>query len=384
MARITRRASARTIALAVALVLATLVPASAVGAQDASPAPNQPDPQSLAELAGVVAQNQSVLDQLDSDIAAATKKLADLEAQIEVTQQQLDATRAAMDKLRATIKSRAAEFYQRASTPQLVIADVTNVTDLASGTHYARVAAHTDTVRADALNRLADQLDAHEHDLQAAQAQAQRTKDQLENARTALAAATAKQKKLLAEAGAVPVMGDAELTADQISGWFQSRGARYSLSGGMSIADLVQIYMDEGKVEHVRPELAFAQSIIETGSFGHALDNNYSGIGACDSCTGEPAFPSPRGGVRGQIQLLRNYADPTSRASNLANPPSPTIYGSDPLAAAAGYDSFFAKGRVPTWNMMGNGNWATDPNYAMKVLGVYFQMLSWATRHGGL
>src|SRR5262249_20777483 len=109
-----------------------------------------------------------------------------------------------------------------------------------------------------------------------------------------------------------------------------------------------------------------------------------AGIGACDSCTGEPSFPTPRDGVRGQIQMLRNFADPTSRAANLANPPSPTIYGSDPTQAAAAYDSFYAKGRVPTWNVMGNGNWAPDPNYAMKVLGVYFQMLSWATRHGGL
>jgi peptidoglycan hydrolase CwlO-like protein len=380
MARVIRRASARTVALTVALALATIVPASAARAQDAAPGPAQPDPQSLAELAGVVAQNQSVLEQLDADIDAATKKLADLQAQIATTEQQLDATRTAMAKLRATIKARAAEFYQRASTPQLVIADVKSVTDLASGTHYAQVAAHTDTIRADALNRLADQLDAHEHELQTAQAQAQRTKDQLENAHAALAAATAKQKKLLAEAGAVPVMGDAELTADQITGWFQSRGARYSLSGGMPIGDLVQVYMEEGKAEHVRPELAFAQSIIETGSFGHALDNNYAGIGACDSCNGEPAFPTPRDGVRGQIQLLRNYADPTSRAANLKNPPSPTIYGNDPVAAARSYDTFFAKGRTPTWNVMGNGNWATDPGYSQKVLTIYFQMVSFAAK----
>ena len=129
-------------------------------------------------------------------------------------------------------------------------------------------------------------------------------------------------------------MGDAELTAAEITAWFEARNAKYRLAGGMPIGDLVQIYMEEGKAEHVRPELAFAQSIIETGSFGNALDNNYAGIGACDSCQGEPAFPTPRDGVRGQIQLLRNYADPTSRAANLANPPSPTIYGNDPVRAA--------------------------------------------------
>jgi hypothetical protein len=143
----------------------------------------------------------------------------------------------------------------------------------------------------------------------------------------------------------------------------------------------VQIYMEEGKAEHVRPELAFAQSIIETGSFGNALDNNYAGIGACDSCQGEPGFPTPRDGVRGQIQLLRAYADPTATGATLANPPSPTIWGADPVSAAQRFDTEYLKGRVPTWNMMGNGNWATDPGYALKVLTVYFQMVSWTASH---
>ena len=208
---------------------------------------------------------------------------------------------------------------------------------------------------------MADQLDAQRKQLEQSRAAQQEEKDRLENAKQALEALTAHQKKLLDEAGAIPVMGDAELTADEITAWFDARNVKYRLSGGISIGDLVKLYFDEGKAEHVRPELAFAQSIIETGSFGNALDNNYAGIGACDSCQGEPAFPTPQEGVRGQIQLLRNYADPTSRAANLANPPSPTIYGNDLGAAARLYDTFFAKGKAPTWNVMGNGNWATDP-----------------------
>ena len=140
-------------------------------------------------------------------------------------------------------------------------------------------------------------------------------------------------------------MGDAELTPDDITGWFDARNVKYRLAGGISIGDLVKLYFEEGKAEHVRPELAFAQSIIETGSFGDALDSNYAGIGACDSCQGEPGFPTPRDGVRGQIQLLRNYADPTSRAANLANPPSPTIYGNDPVAAANGLRHVLRQGQ---------------------------------------
>jgi hypothetical protein len=37
-------------------------------------------------------------------------------------------------------------------------------------------------------------------------------------------------------------------------------------------------------------------------------------------------------------------------------------------------------GRAPTWESMGAGNWATDPGYSAKVLGLYAEML----RHNGL
>ena len=86
--------------------------------------------------------------------------------------------------------------------------------------------------------------------------------------------------------------------------------------------------------------------------------------------------------MRGQIQLLSNYADPVVAGGR----PSPTrrrrtIYGNDPVARRrARTTTFFAKGRTPTWNLMGNGNWATDPGYAQKVLDVYFQMVSFAAR----
>ena len=40
------------------------------------------------------------------------------------------------------------------------------------------------------------------------------------------------------------------------------------------------------------------------------------------------------------------------------------------------FDTFSFKGRAPVWNVMGAGNWATDPLYAGKVLGIYARMLS--------
>jgi peptidoglycan hydrolase CwlO-like protein len=362
---------------------ATTAPATAppTGAPTTTAAPPHPEAQALADLAEQVTKNQSLLVDLTAQVQESTQKLAALTAQIADTQQKLDAARAEITRLRTIMKARASYIYQHANAPQMAVVDIRHVEDISSGRKYAESAAHTDGAKVDDLTKASDELETRKEQLDAQQAAQQQEHDRLENARAALDALTTKQKKLLDEAGAIPVMGDAELTPEQVTAWFDARNAKYRLAGGMAIDDLVKIYFEEGAAEHVRPELAFAQSIIETGSFGNALDNNYSGIGACYSCQGEPGFPTPRDGVRGQIQLLRNYADPSSRASNLANPPSPTIWGHDPVQAAATFDVAFLKGKVPTWNQMGNGNWATDPGYALKVLTVYFQMLSFVAHH---
>jgi peptidoglycan hydrolase CwlO-like protein len=355
---------------------------SAAPTTSSTPPTPKPDPDAFAALASQVSQNQQMLTQLTAQAAEATQRLAQLATEITATQHELDAIRAEVARLKQIVRERAAYIYRHADTPQTAVVDIEHVQDISAGKKYAQSATQTDGTKISGLSRLSAQFDAHRKQLEADRAEQQEQKDRLDNAKNALEELTAHQKKLLDQAGAIPVMGDAELTAAEITAWFDGRGVKYRLAGGMSIGDLVQIYMEEGRAEHVRPELAFAQSIIETGSFGNALDNNYAGIGACDSCHGEPAFPTPRDGVRGQIQLLRNYADPTSRAANLANPPSPTIYGNDSARAAALYDTFFAKGRTPTWNVMGNGNWATDPGYANKVLTVYFQIVSFAAKHG--
>jgi hypothetical protein len=145
---------------------------------------------------------------------------------------------------------------------------------------------------------------------------------------------------------------------------------------GITIDELAAIYIQEGLAENVRGDLAFAQSIVETGSFTANGPNNFAGLGACDSCTSMTSFPTPRDGVRAQIQHLRNYADGSSRAADLHNPPSPYWYGGDPATAAANFDRFFAKGWAPAWKMMGHGNWATDPDYADKVIGVFNKMVA--------
>ncbi len=127
-----------------------------------------------------------------------------------------------------------------------------------------------------------------------------------------------------------PIMGPSALTVDQMMAWYDAQGYRPRLNG-VSVSELAQIFLEEGGDENVRGDFAFAQAIVETGGFASAPDNNYSGLGWCDTCARGTVFPTPRDGIRAQIQLLLNYADPTPappgctiRRRPTGGPPIPT------------------------------------------------------------
>ena len=173
-----------------------------------------------------------------------------------------------------------------------------------------------------------------------------------------------------AAAGTTPVMGRSRVTSAQLAAWFRSKGKTSKAT--VSIDVLAAHFIDEGADEGVAGDLAFAQSIVETGYFGFSARvlpsyNNFSGLGAVDGGTGAAHFSSAELGVRAQIQHLRAYADPTVTTAKLAHPVI------DPR-----FSLVAPKGKAPTWNQFGNGIWATDPGYAAKVLGIYQQILDFA------
>jgi flagellum-specific peptidoglycan hydrolase FlgJ len=168
------------------------------------------------------------------------------------------------------------------------------------------------------------------------------------------------------------VMRPAQVSPAQMAAWFRSSSARVSgYRATVSVETLALYYAEEGRDEGVAGDLAFVQAVLETGNFswpGHgqvrAAQNNFAGIGACDGGTCTVAtFRSARIGVRAQIQHLRAYADPTVTIARLAHPlESPRFHLVTP------------KGKAPTWEQMGRGNWATDPNYSTKILSLYAAM----------
>jgi peptidoglycan hydrolase CwlO-like protein len=321
---------------------------------------------------------QASIDDHVANVAELDRQRADLAAQ--------------RDTLKASLRERAVSLYRSGGdTTALDSLAADSAIDAARQTELGGIAARTTQRTARKLQDARDQLATVQDTLRREEAELRRQKSAVDDL-------VAQQERLqadmdrkveaanaaLARARAIgalrvkgePVMGPSLLTAQQLTAWFRAQGYHPRLE--VDVSELAQIFIEEGNDENVRGDFAFAQSIVETAGFNAAPGNNYSGIGWCDSCSTGNVFPNPREGVRAQIQLLVNYADAGSRVANLHHPVSPYLYGSDPVAAVRKFDTFFAKGWAPTWSDMGHGNWATAPNYAEAVIGVYRKMVAFS------
>jgi hypothetical protein len=175
---------------------------------------------------------------------------------------------------------------------------------------------------------------------------------------------------------ASPIMGPIRLTADDLVAYIDSLHLKHPPHLTVPMRTLAQYYISEGAAEGVRGDVAFAQSVLETGAFtfpGHGLlvptDNNFAGIDACDSCKHGDLFETAQLGVRAQIQLLRVYADPTLKKIEQFAHPVALLH--EPRLRGSGHSR--------TWYSLG-GTWATGPNYGFHVYDIYMQMVHLAER----
>jgi peptidoglycan hydrolase CwlO-like protein len=393
LARAPKRAAARVAVLTAVLAVGLAAFAGPVGAQA------DPFDADIQRAQAEVEAAQSAAHATAAKVEATAQQRAALEAQVVAVQAkiteitaQIPLIKAEAARLRAIVRDRAAALYRttgpwsKESIPlesSLAAVRRQHLTDAAAKADDAVM----DQLRAtaDQLTKLKDQLAVQQQDLaqqqaQLAQVEAQLSAEQAElSRRVATANAALERARALGalRARGEPVQGPTVLTAAQMAGWWHTRGYSFRVAG-TTIEELAQLFVEEGQAEGVRGDLAFAQSIIETGGFSASPSYNFAGLGWCDSCSTGRKFPTPRDGIRAQIQHLKNYADASSRASGLAHPPSPYWYGSDPGVAIRNFDTFFAKGWAPTWSDMGRGNWATDRAYSGKVLGVYAAMVAYA------
>jgi hypothetical protein len=180
-----------------------------------------------------------------------------------------------------------------------------------------------------------------------------------------------------------PVMGPNLLNADQLASWYNhERNGVPPRAPGVNndVRALAQLFIEEGRVDGVRGDMAFVQSVLETGWFSfpdagqiRPWFNNFAGLYAYNGrprgyhCHEETApsrcFANARLGIRTQIHLLRGYADATTRnmRGRLESPPSDRI------------------GVAPTWETFGGRSgkaiWATAPDYGLVIIRLYSEAL---------
>lgn len=122
------------------------------------------------------------------------------------------------------------------------------------------------------------------------------------------------------------IMGTAQATASQMAAFCLSKNSSPQLPS-CTVEELARMFIEEGEAEGVRGDVAFAQSLHETGYFKYGgivtpEMNNFAGIGALNgNATGQAAsFPDPRTGVRAQIQHLKAYASTEALVNDCVDP----------------------------------------------------------------
>ena len=120
------------------------------------------------------------------------------------------------------------------------------------------------------------------------------------------------------EEGQYPIMGESDITVQEMADYFNESGEEYpaeelSEGGADSIETFCQIYYEEASAEGVRPEVAFAQTMKETGFLQYGGDAsieqfNFAGLGTTGGGVPGNSYPDVRTGVRAQIQHLKAYA----------------------------------------------------------------------------
>ena len=116
------------------------------------------------------------------------------------------------------------------------------------------------------------------------------------------------------------IMGVSFVNYDQMAGYYLSKVGMgvypsdiYKDKGACSIDEFCKTLISEASFEGVRPEVLFAQVMIETGwlRFGgnvSAGQCNFGGLGSTDSGVAGASFDSVGIGLRAQTQHLKAYA----------------------------------------------------------------------------
>ena len=115
-----------------------------------------------------------------------------------------------------------------------------------------------------------------------------------------------------------PIMGSLQSSVDAMVNLYESTGHTYPSDvyvskGAPTIRDFCSLIVEAAASEGVRPEVVFAQVMLETGwlQFGGSVKPNqcnFAGLGAVNQQTGGARFDNVYQGLLAQVQHLKGYA----------------------------------------------------------------------------
>lgn len=206
-----------------------------------------------------------------------------------------------------------------------------------------------------------------ERTLQATGAEQKQEQEEAEQQEAAETEKKESTEEVIAD-GQYPIMGQSSVTTEEMVSYFQASGKPYPaeslIKGGAdSIETFCQIYAEEAKAEGVRPEVAFVQTMKETGFLQYGVDAsieqfNFAGLGTTGGGVPGNSYPDVRTGVRAQIQHLKAYAT------------------EEPLVQPCVDDryEYVQKGSAPYVQWLGQkenpkgAGWATAENYGYSIV----------------
>ena len=164
------------------------------------------------------------------------------------------------------------------------------------------------------------------------------------------------------------IAGDSSVTVEQMVSYYKKSGKPYpaealKAGGAATIEEFCQIYYEECEIEGIKAEVAFIQSMIETGflQFGGSVkieQFNFAGLGATGNGVSGNSFENVRMGIRAHVQHLKCYANTEPLKNECVDP----RWGAW-LRGKAPYVEWLS---IPN-NPNGTG-WAGDADYAAKIL----------------
>lgn len=160
------------------------------------------------------------------------------------------------------------------------------------------------------------------------------------------------------------IMGGAVATQEQCVRYLLSHNPYPKLN--VSPQELVAYYYEEGSRTGIRPDIAFAQALKETGYFRYGgtvvpAQNNYCGLGTTSATVRGAYFATPRLGVKAHIQHLLAYASTEKPVDGIVDPRYDLVRNS------------YGAQTLTRWQDL-NGRWAVPGvGYGQSILNDYYR-----------